>query len=220
MQNYEAILSELGIEIPEDKKADLKKKMEENYRTKSDYDKAVTKRDEYKNSLDDVQKELEGFKDVNVEELQTKVTTLTTQLNEEKAGRAADARKAEVEKQVSDFLTATDEKGAKKYEFLNDITADYYRAELAKALDADSAKGKSISDIFTEMITDKNGKQKAGIFADAGAKKAKNNAAKFTQPTTVGKGGELTKETFRKMNLDERLKLREEDPELYEALSK
>ena len=36
MQNYEAILSELEIEIPEDKKADLKKKMEENYRTKSD----------------------------------------------------------------------------------------------------------------------------------------------------------------------------------------
>lgn len=29
MQNYEAILSELEIEIPEDKKADLKKKMEE-----------------------------------------------------------------------------------------------------------------------------------------------------------------------------------------------
>ena len=218
MQNYEAILSELKIEIPEDKKADLKKKMEENYRTKSDYDKVVTKRDEYKNSLDDVQKELEGFKDVNVEELQTKVTTLTTQLNDEKAGRAADARKAEVEKQVNDFLTATDEKGAKKYEFLNDITADYYRAALAKALDADSAKGKSISDIFTEMITDKDGKQKAGIFADAGAEK--NNAAKFTQPTTGGKGGELTKETFRKMNLDERLKLREEDPELYEALSK
>ena len=117
-------------------------------------------------------------------------------------------------------MTATNEKGAKKYEFLNDITADYYRAELTKALDADSAKGKSISDIFTEMITDKDGKQKAGIFADAGTKKAKSNAAKFTQPTTGGNGGDITKETFRKMNLDERLKLREEDPELYEALSK
>ena len=41
------------------------------------------------------------------------------------------------------------------------------------------------------MITDKDGKQKAGIFTDAGAEKAKNNAAKFTQPTTGGKGGEL-----------------------------
>lgn len=220
MQNYETILTELGIEIPEDKKSDLKKKMEENYRTKSDYDKVVSKRDEYKNSLDDVQKELEGFKDVNVKELQSKVTTLTTQLNEEKAGRAADARKAEVEKQVNDFLTATDEKGAKKYEFLNSITADYYRAELAKALDADSAKGKSIADIFTEMITDKDGKQKTGIFVDAGTENAKNHAARFTQPTTGGKGGELTKESFRKMNLDERVKLKAEDPELYEALSK
>ena len=55
MQNYEQILAELGIEIPEDKKSDLKKKMDENYRTKSDYDKVVTKRDEYKTSLDDVQ---------------------------------------------------------------------------------------------------------------------------------------------------------------------
>ena len=43
MQNYEQILAELGIEIPEDKKADLKKKMGENYRTKSDYDKVVEK---------------------------------------------------------------------------------------------------------------------------------------------------------------------------------
>ena len=51
MENYEQILKGLGVEIPEDKKADLKKKMEENYSTKEDYDKAVEKRDEYKLSL-------------------------------------------------------------------------------------------------------------------------------------------------------------------------
>ena len=38
MQNYEQILQELGIEVPEDKKNDLKAKMSENYRAKSDYD--------------------------------------------------------------------------------------------------------------------------------------------------------------------------------------
>lgn len=209
MQNYEAILSELEIEIPEDKKADLKKKMEENYRTKSDYDKVVTKRDEYKNSLDNVQKELEGFKDVNVEELQTKVTTLTTQLNEEKAGRAADARKAEVEKQVNDFLTATNEKGAKKYEFLNSITADYYRAELAKALDADSAKGKSISDIFSEMITDKDGKQKTGIFVDQQQKQTQQNAARFTKPSSKEHHQEGQKYTMAEL-----MKMKNENPGL------
>ena len=209
MQNYEAILSELEIEIPEDKKADLKKKMEENYRTKSDYDKVVTKRDEYKNSLDDVQKELEGFKDVNVEELQSKVTTLTTQLNEEKAGRAADAKKAEVEKQVNDFLTATDEKGAKKYEFLNSITADYYRAELAKALDADSAKGKSISDIFSEMITDKDGKQKTGIFVDQQQKQTQPNAARFTKSSSKEHHQEGQKYTMAEL-----MKMKNENPGL------
>ena len=34
MENYEQILKVLGVEIPEDKKADLKKKMKENYSTK------------------------------------------------------------------------------------------------------------------------------------------------------------------------------------------
>ena len=37
MQNYEQILAELGIEVPEDKKSDLKKKMSENYKTVADY---------------------------------------------------------------------------------------------------------------------------------------------------------------------------------------
>ena len=50
MQNYEKILEDLGIEIPEDKKADLKKKMSENYKTVADYNKQVEKKDEYKTS--------------------------------------------------------------------------------------------------------------------------------------------------------------------------
>ena len=33
MQNYEQILAELGIEIPEEKKAELKKRHAENYKT-------------------------------------------------------------------------------------------------------------------------------------------------------------------------------------------
>lgn len=71
MENYEQILKDLGVEIPEDKKADLKKKMEENYSTKEDYDKAVEKRDEYKTSLEQVQ-EKEGFKNLTAKDLQEK----------------------------------------------------------------------------------------------------------------------------------------------------
>lgn len=196
MQNYEQILQELGIEVPEEKKADLKKKMSENYRTKSDYDKVVEKRDEYKTSLDDVQEKLDGFKDVNVDDLRGQISTLTTQLADEKAARAADARKVELDKDVTTFFSALDEKGEKKYEFLNDITEEHYRAALLGELEKDSAKGKSIEDIFNRMITDNDGKQKTGIFVDKQQQKAQQQAARFTTPgtgRTPGGHGTMTK---------------------------
>lgn len=222
MQNYEQILQELGIEVPEDKKSDLKKKMDENYRTKTDYNKVVQKRDEYKTSLDDVQSKLDGFKDIDVDDLKGQVATLTAQLNDEKAARAADARKIELEKTVNDFFASVDDKGAKLYEFLNDITANYYRDELTKALDSDSAKGKSIADIFKGLITDKDGNQKVGIFVDKQQTQAQQNAARFTTSIQKGSGtgGTLTKEDFKKMSLDERIKLKQSDPDLFTALSK
>ena len=209
MQNYEQILQELGIEVPEEKKADLKKKMGENYRTKADYDKAVEKRDEYKQSLDDVQAKLDGFKDVDVTDLKNQISTLTTQLADEKAARAADARKVELDKDVTTLFSALDENGEKKYEFLNDITADHYRAALLEELEKDSAKGKSIEDIFKALITDEKGEQKTGIFVDKEQRKANQNAARFTQPVgrTRPAGG-------RKYTMSELMKMKNENPGL------
>lgn len=209
MQNYEQILAELGIEIPEDKKADLKKKMGENYRTKLDYDKVAEKRDEYKASLDDVQGKLDGFKDIDVDDLKGQILTLTTQLNDEKAARAADARKIETEKTVNEFLSSTDEKGNKLYEFLNDITENHYRDALTAELDKDSAKGKSISDIFKGMITDKDGNQKPGIFVDQQQRQAQQNAARFT----TGVGG-TQPSAGHKYTMSELMKMKNENPNL------
>lgn len=184
MQNYEQILQELGIEVPEEKKAELKKKMGENYRTKIDYDKAVEKREEYKQSLDDVQAKLDGFKDVDVTDLKNQISTLTADLANEKAARAADARKVELDKDVTTLFSTLDDKGEKKYEFLNDITEDHYRAALLDELEKDSAKGKSIEDIFKALITDKDGNQKTGIFVDKQQQQAQQRAVKFTAPGT------------------------------------
>lgn len=52
MKKIHEILKQFGLDIPEDKKSDFDKALKENYCTKSDYDNAVTKRDEYKTSLD------------------------------------------------------------------------------------------------------------------------------------------------------------------------
>lgn len=205
MQNYEAILSELEIEIPEDKKADLKKKMEENYSTKEDYDQAVKKRDEYKTSLEQVQGKLDGFKDVDVDDLKGQIQKLTTDLADEKKARAEDARKVEVEKTVNAFLSSTDEKGERQYHFLNDITENHFRDALMAELDKDSAKGKSISDIFKGMVTDADGKQKPGIFVD----KAQANSARFTAPA-----GKSKPEGGHKYTMAEVMRMKNENPDL------
>ena len=205
MENYEQIRKDLGVEIPEDKKADLKKKMEENYSTKEDYDKAVEKRDEYKTSLEQVQEKLDGFKDVDVDDLKGQIQTLTSELADEKKARAEDACKVEVEKTVNAFLSSTDEKGERQYHFLNDITENHFRDALMAELDKDSAKGKSIGDIFKGMVTDADGKQKPGIFVD----KAQANSARFTAPA-----GKSKPEGGHKYTMAEVMRMKNENPDL------
>lgn len=209
MQNYEQILSELGIEVPEDKKADLKKKMDDNYRTKVDYDKAIAKRDEYKVSLDTVQGKLDGFKDVDVADLKGQIATLTTQLADEKAARAQDAQRVETEKNVNAFLSAVGEDGNKKYEFINGITEDFYRGKLLEELSKDSAKGKSIGDIFTALITGEDGKQKTDIFVDRKQEQLEAGRAKpFTGPLSGGA------QAGKKVSMSELMRMKNENPNL------
>ena len=185
MKNIYEILKEYGLEIPEEKKADFDKAWKENYRTKSEYDNAVSKRDEYKKSLDDVQAKLDGFKDIDVDNLKGQISTLTKELDDEKNARAKDAAKVEMDKKVTSFFASVDDKGNKKYNFLNEITENFYRDALMQELEKDSAKGKSVSEIFTALITEEDGKQKEGIFVNP----ADPNKAKFTQNQNGGGKG-------------------------------
>ena len=204
MKNYEQILQGLGIEIPEDKKSDLKKEMSENYRTISDYNKAVEKRDEYKQSLDDVQEKLDGFKDVNVDDMKRQIEDLKKELKDEKDSRAAEAKKAETEKRVREFLEKTGENGERVYDFLNDITENHYKNALMEELGKDSAKDKSIEYLFNLMITDQDGKQKEGIFVN----KFEQNKARFTNPNKP------QPQKGKKYSISELMKMKNENPGL------
>ena len=177
MKNIIEICKEFGLEVPTDKVAEFNKAVSDNYRTKADYDKAIEKRDEYKKSLEDVQGKLDGFKDIDVDDLKGQISTLTKQLDDEKAARAKDAAKVEMEKKVSSFFASVDDKGEKKYNFLNEITENHYRDALMQELEKDSAKGKSIDEIFKTLTTEEDGKQKEGIFVNP----AEPGRAKFTQ---------------------------------------
>lgn len=205
MQNYEKILEELGIEIQEDKKADLKKKMSENYKTVADYNKQVEKKDEYKTSLDEVQSKLADLEKEDVDGLKTKITTLTQELADEKEARAKEAKQTELRDKVKDFLS--DKK------FVNAITEDSIRSQMIQKLEEEN--GKNAEDVFKELTT-KDGKPIENILVD----EKKVPDVKIPSFTTKFNSGEQKKGTqkLREMSLDDRMKLKEEDPDYYATL--
>ncbi len=205
MQNYEKILEDLGIEIPEDKKADLKKKMSENYKTVADYNKQVEKKDEYKTSLDEVQSKLADLEKEDVDGLKTKITTLTQELADEKEARAKEAKQTELRDKVKDFLS--DKK------FVNAITENSIRSQMIQKLEEEN--GKNAEDVFKELTT-KDGKPIENILVD----EKKVPDVKIPSFTTKFNSGEQKKGTqkLREMSLDDRMKLKAEDPDYYATL--
>lgn len=205
MQNYEKILEELGIEIPEDKKADLKKKMSENYKTVADYNKQVEKKDEYKTSLDEVQSKLADLEKEDVDGLKTKITTLTQELADEKEARAKEAKQTELRDKVKDFLS--DKK------FVNAITENSIRSQMIQKLEEENWK--NAEDVFKELTT-KDGKPIENILVD----EKKVPDVKIPSFTTKFNSGEQKKGTqkLREMSLDDRMKLKAEDPDYYATL--
>lgn len=93
MKNIYEILKSIGVEIPEEKKADFDKAMNENYKTVNELEKVKTARDNYKSQLDTATTQLKEFEGVDVKDLQGKITTLNDQLS---------TQKADFEKQLAD----------------------------------------------------------------------------------------------------------------------
>ena len=89
MKNIYDILKDFGLEVPEDKRSDFDKAWKENYRTKAEYEKAVSQRDEYKTSLDTVNTKLKEFDGVDVADLKGQITTLQEDLKKKDAEYAA-----------------------------------------------------------------------------------------------------------------------------------
>lgn len=204
MLNIEQILTEFNVEIPDGKKEEFVKRVLENYKTVAEYQKVTKKRDELKESLDNVQGELEKFKDVDVDNLKSQISTLTTQLTDEKKAREKDAEKARIEKNVSEFLA--------EKKFVNQFTEKTIRESLITELDKDTAKGRSIEDIFTDLITDEEGHEIENILVNSDKKKP------FFTGGSSNNGGKNGHQKLSEMTLDARMALKKKDPELYAAM--
>lgn len=77
MKNFMDILSDAGIEVPEEKVSDLNKAMNENYKTVAEFDKRTkrleTERDGYREQLDAATESLKGFEGIDAEALKAQL---------------------------------------------------------------------------------------------------------------------------------------------------
>ena len=187
MQNIEAILTELGIEVPADKKENLTKKVAENYITKAEHEKKLgkveTDRDTWKEKAETAETTLKGFEGVDLD-------TMQRELSDWKK-KAEDAEKdAQAKLYERDFADAlkTEFEGIK---FSSEAAKRAIMAEVKDAgLKLKDGKILGLNDLIAQM------KEKdASAFVDDEQIKAQQNAARFTQP--IGKqnqGGNMTKE--------------------------
>ena len=89
MQNIYEILGSIGIDIPEDKKADLNKALSKNYKTIAEVEKIENTRDLYKEQLSTAQEALKSFEGVDVSEMRGKISSLEATLQNKEAEFAA-----------------------------------------------------------------------------------------------------------------------------------
>ena len=80
MKNIETILSELGIQIPADKKDAFNSQFGENYKTTEETNRLRTSRDELKNQLDSAKNTLKSFEGVDINDLKGQIAKLTGDL--------------------------------------------------------------------------------------------------------------------------------------------
>lgn len=186
MQNIEAILTELGIEVPADKKESLTKKVSENYITKAEHEKKLgkveTDRDTWKEKAETAETTLKGFEGVDLETMQKELSDW-----KQKAENAENAEKdAQAKLYERDFADAlkTEFEGIK---FSSEAAKRAIMAEVKDAgLKLKDGKILGLNDLISQM------KEKdASAFVD----EAQQNAARFTQPINKqNQGGSMTKD--------------------------
>ena len=152
-----------GVEITPEIEKDLGGEWVSDLEVKKKTDKITTletEKKELETKQGELEKELKTLKDdaPDADELNRKIKELTNTLETERKERAEKDEKARLDGLVTDFF-------ADKH-FVNSITADAIKAQLVDKLNSDNARGKSISDLFDEIVKDDKGNYKPDILID------------------------------------------------------
>ena len=209
MQNIIEILKSNGIEVPEDKVSTINKAVAENYKTVSEVEKKTSKleseRDSWKERAENAEETLKGFEGQDFD-------TITKERDEWKK-KAEDAEKEYSAKEAE----------REKQELLKEAFADIeFTSESAKkAIMAQISENVSVKNGkligFNDLLEDAK-KNDASAFVDKEQQNLEQNKAKFTTSMNNQNGGKSGKQILSEMSLDERIKMKANDPEGYKAL--
>lgn len=149
MKNIYEILTEIGVEVPEEKKSGFDKAFGENYKTIVDYQKQKEKLDTANQSIKELNETIKGYEgtDETIKTLQGKVEAY------EQA--EADRVQAEKERKADEEMNARITETIGEVEFINEFTKNSIYQAIKDGVKADSTKG--VKSIFEELTKDKEG---------------------------------------------------------------
>lgn len=149
----------------------------------------------------DLEKELKDLKDSaeDVESLREKVTELSATLETERKERADREEQERLTAQVTDFFEGK--------HFVNDITADAIKKTLVEELQKDTAKGRSISDLFDAIVKDDKGEYKPNILITDKELEAQKNRSQIV-------GNNIHQHSGSRLSTAELMKMKNQNPDM------
>lgn len=144
MKNIHEILKEIGIEIPEDKKASFDAAVNENYKTVAEAEKLRTARDTYKTQLDEVNGKLKEFEGVDVNALKGEITKLQGDIAAKETEYQQKLDDMDFNTELESAIVASGAKNPKAVRALLDI--DALKASKNRGADIKSALDKTKTD--------------------------------------------------------------------------
>lgn len=211
MVNIHEILKGFEIEIPSDKKAEFDKMVLENYKTIAEVDalrgklkKTEDDLKETKETLEDTNKAFEDLKQKNAskEDWEAKYNEIVTE-NKKKADEQA-AKELELQERAEfdDYFSQNNK------EWANPMIADGYFAKFREEKRLPENKGKTSGDIAHRLTKD-----------DATAFKTAQPIVNLKGASPMSGGVIIDKAAFDKMGYNDRLKLYNDNPELYKEFT-
>lgn len=209
MQKLIETLKQFGIEVPTEKHAEVKKALSEHYKNVAEHTKAIgkleTERDSWKERAETAEETLKKFDGKDVDAMQREIDDWKKKA--EDAEKNFNAKEAEREKQELLKEAFAD------IEFTSNAAKNSIMAQIADGVTVKN--GKLIG--FNDLLEDAK-KNDASAFVDKKQQTLEQNKARFTNPMNNQNNGKSGKQILSEMTLDERIKMKANDPEGYKAL--